>query len=231
MPPPPPPSPYAPYAPVGGGGATPTPGLATAALVCGIVGLFLFFLLVVSVVGVVLGLVAASRAKQAPNAKGGLGRARAGWITGAVGIAGFVAMVIGIAVSGGFEDTEVAVNRLEVGDCVDVPDTARPSEVVETLPRRDCDEPHDAEVFLVDEVAIDSEEYPGLETVTAAIERACGPAFERFVGVAYDDSALDIYYLYPIEELWEEQGDRGFVCMIITVDGSQLRGSVEGTRR
>ena len=53
-------------------------GLATAALVCGIVGLFVFFLLVVSVVALVLGLVAASRAKQAPGPSSWLGRARAG---------------------------------------------------------------------------------------------------------------------------------------------------------
>ena len=205
-------------------------GLATAALVCGIVGLFVFFLLVVSVVALVLGLVAASRAKQAPAPGSGLGRARAGWILGAFGIAGFVAMIVGIAATGGFEFDEVSVLDLDVGDCVDLPDDTGLFDEISELTARECDEPHDAEVFLVDELAIDSDEYPGVETVTTEVDAMCsGPAFEDYVGTAHADSELDTFLLYPTEQTWDD--DRGFVCMAITVDGSQLQDSVEGSGR
>ena len=91
-----------------------SPGLATAALVCGIVGLLMFFMVVVSIVALVLGLVAASHAKRAPGPGSGLGRARAGWIMGAVGVAGFAALMVGAALTGGFETDDVSVHDLDV---------------------------------------------------------------------------------------------------------------------
>jgi hypothetical protein len=70
--------------------------MATAALVCGIVGLMLCWAFIPSAVALVLGLVAASRAKQTSDPRAGLGRARAGWIMGAIGVALFVLFIIGV---------------------------------------------------------------------------------------------------------------------------------------
>jgi hypothetical protein len=69
--------------------------MATAALVCGIVGVMMCWAFVPSAVALVLGLVAASRAKQTADPRAGLGRARAGWIMGAIGVALFVLFIIG----------------------------------------------------------------------------------------------------------------------------------------
>jgi hypothetical protein len=203
--------------------------MATAALVCGIVGLVLFFMFVVSVVALVLGLIAASHAKRSPGVGSGLGRARAGWIMGAIGVAGFVALMVGAALTGGFESDDIAVQRLDVGDCVDLADVSGPFEVVEELPRRDCDEPHDAEVYLVDTVTNEGDAYPGEATLTSTIERMCtGQAFEDYVGVSYGLSSLELFYLYPTEESWGF-GDRSYTCMAATADGSPLQESVEGS--
>ena len=205
-----------------------TPGLATAALVCGIVGLVLFFLFVPSVVALVLGLVAASRAKHAGGPHTGLGRARAGWIMGAVGVSGFAALIVGAALTDGFETDDVSVHRLDVGDCVDLEGVSEPSDVVDRLPRRDCDEPHDAEVYLIDDVAVEGDEYP-VKPSTAEIEERCtGQAFEEYTGGTFADSSLDYFFLYPTEESWEA-GDRSFTCMAVSVDGSPIDHPVRGS--
>ena len=204
--------------------------MATAALVCGIAGVVLFVFVVPAIVALVLGLVAASRAKQSRDPRGGLGRARAGWILGAIGVALFVLFIVS-AIGGALDDESVDVYDLDVGDCVDVPDDAGQTEV-ERLDSFDCAEPHDAEVFVVDDVTIADDDYPGDAAITAFVEEACtGEAFDDFVGRSYRESELDVYYLFPIELMWEQANDREYVCMAIAADSSPLTGSVEGSGR
>ena len=148
---------------------------------------------------------------------------------GAIGVAGFIALMVGAALTDGFANDDVSVHRLEVGDCVDLEAISGPSDVVERLPRRDCAEPHDAEVFLIDDTAVDSDEYPGDASLTAEIEERCtGRAFEDYTGGTYGDSSLDYFFLYPTEESWDA-GDRGFMCMAVSVDGSPIDHSVGGS--
>ena len=104
--------------------------MATAALVCGIVGLVGFFFAVPSVVAVVLGFVAADRARRHPGPGDGRGRATAGWILGLIGLAAFVVFIVATAATGGFDDEDVSVFSLDVGDCVDISE----SDEVEVLP-------------------------------------------------------------------------------------------------
>ncbi len=204
--------------------------MATAALVCGIVGLPLFVFVPIPIVALVLGLVAAGRAKRSGRPDGGLGRARAGWILGLIGVLAFAALMAGTAITGGFDD-DVSVYDLEVNDCVDVPDETGVDVEVTELPSIDCDDPHDAEVFLIDELDADGE-YPGTEAVTGEVQRQCvGAAFEDFVGQTYARSELDIFYMFPTQQTWDLANDREFVCAVTTVDGSPLVGSVEGSER
>ena len=207
--------------------------MATAALVCGIVGAVLFIFLVPSVVALVLGLIAASRARRHPHPGDGRGRAVAGWILGIVGIVAFVSVVIVAIVvededSGGIvEGDDVSVYELEPGDCLNLPTEGEAP--IEELPRRDCDEPHDAEVYAIDDLTTDAENYPGLDVVAADTERICrGDAFERYVGTDVESSRYGYYYLFPSDDSWE-QGDREYVCMVISLDGSSLTGSAEGS--
>jgi len=203
--------------------------MAIAALVCGIVGLLVFFLLVVSVVALVLGLVAASKAKRSGlGPAAGLGMARAGWILGAVGVAGF-AVFVTLAATGVIDDDEIDVSQLDPGDCVDL--TAGDVEEIRNLPRRACDDAHDGEVYLVDDVDFEGDEYPGLAALREQIEERCfGDAFADYVGLPYAESELGLYYLYPIEDGWR-LGDREFVCIAVETDGSPMFESVEGSRR
>ena len=160
--------------------------MATAALVCGIVGLVTCWAFVPSAVALVLGLVAASRAKRTADPRAGLGRARAGWIMGAVGVSLFVVFIA--ASIADLDEDSVGVDDLDVGDCVDVPDDSGRTEVRQ-LDSLECERPHDAEVFAVDDLTIGGEDYPGELAVTAAVEEACtGPAFRDYIGRGYRES-------------------------------------------
>ena len=206
--------------------------MATAALVCGIVGVVLFIFLVPSVVALVLGLIAAGRARRNPHPGDGRDRAVAGWILGIVGIVAFVPVVIVAIVTGGdsggsVEGDEVSVYELDPGDCLSLPDDG--DAPIEELPLRDCDEPHDAEVYAIADLTTDAESYPGMDVVAANTERICrGDAFERYVGTDVESSRYGYYYLFPSDESWE-QGDREYICMVISLDGSSLTGSAEGS--
>ena len=220
-PPPPPPSPWA--LPPGTHRPTPSPGLATAALVCGIVGLVLFFVVVPSVVALVLGLIAWQRARAAPGLGDARGRALGGWILGLVGVLGFVAIMVTAVVNGDLDDDDsVGVEELQAGLCIDVPDDDRIFEV----PERDCDEPHDAEVFAIRE--LDGASYPGDEAVQQRASEVCsGTAFEEYFSVPYLDSSLDATYLWPTEENWSA-GDHEVVCAAVSGDGRPLTRPMVG---
>ena len=143
------------------------PGLATAALVCGIVGLLLFFLAAPSIVALVLGLVAWQRARAAPGLGDARGRALAGWILGLIGVVGFVAILISAIATGDLDDDDsLGVGDLRAGQCIDVPQDER----ISAVPARDCDVPHDAEVYLVRR--LDGTSYPGEEAVRQRAARS-----------------------------------------------------------
>ena len=219
-PPPPPPSPW--VQPPGTYRPTPSPGLATAALVCGITGLLLFVIAAPSIVALVLGLIAWRRARAAPGPGDGRGRALAGWILGLIGVLGFAALLVSAIVTGDFDDESLGVDELRAGQCIDVPSGAQ----ISTVPERDCDEPHDAEVYLVRR--LEGSSYPGDEAVQRQADEVCaGPAFEDYFGVSSAASALAVQYLWPGEENWR-QGDHDVVCAAVSGDGQPLTSSMSG---
>lgn len=79
-----------------------------------------------------------------------------------------------------------------------------------------CDEPHDLQRFLVDE--LDPERFPEAapfardETFTV-VRLACQNGFEEFTGVRLVDSGLELPFTMPSAASWE-QGDRRFQCML-----------------
>ena len=120
------------------------------------------------------------------------------------------------------EGGDESVFELAVGDCLT--DSATTG-VIEDVPVVPCDEPHASEVFHTFDVA--DGDFPG--DFTADIESGCLPAFEEFVGVAYDQSALEITWLEPTAESWE-QGDREVACIVNDPAGN-VTGSLEGAAR
>lgn len=114
---------------------------------------------------------------------------------------------------------------LEVGQCFDDPpsfDEVANVDIVE------CSEPHDNEIYLAFDLADGS--YPGEVSVEETAVQSCLAGFEPFVGQAYETSTLDIGYLFPTSETWQ-QGDREIVCLVYDLSGTPLTGTVEGSGR
>ena len=66
---------------------------------------------------------------------------------------------------------------------------------------------------------------------TTETANACGPAFDTFVGLAYEDSTLDIYQLFPTEDTWEQLDDRLISCLIYDPSNPEVTGTLAGAAR
>lgn len=114
---------------------------------------------------------------------------------------------------------------LEVGQCFDNPESFDEVSNVDIV---DCDEPHDNEVYHVFDLP--DGDYPGVDAAETIADDGCITAFESFVGSPYTTSGLDIQYLYPSPDTWDD-GDREVVCALFALDGEQLTGSQEDSGR
>jgi hypothetical protein len=108
-----------------------------------------------------------------------------------------------------------AVGDLVRGVCLSAPAlTAGASLDVDEVSVISCDVPHDAEVYAV----FDDAEAVHDDT---AIDR-CLPAFGPYVGVAYEESSLDVAAVIT---------DGPLVCLLYSTNFDPLTGSVRGSRR
>lgn len=120
------------------------------------------------------------------------------------------------------EAGEVDVFTVKLGDCFNESD-AEELYTVDALP---CSDPHDYEIYYLFDMP--DGEYPGEDAVNQAIEAGCGPQFDTFVGIAYADSVLDYWALYPTEGSWGA-GDREIACVVW--DTAPVEGTLKGAAR
>lgn len=118
-----------------------------------------------------------------------------------------VGLISSIAACGG------QVATAEVGDCVVTADI--PDDVTE-IPTVDCSEAHDAQV--VGKFDLDDGDFPGTDAVQSAAEEGCVSEFESFIGAAYADSSLEVSYVYPTEQTWDQANDREVICFAISAE-------------
>lgn len=116
------------------------------------------------------------------------------------------------------------VENLEVGDCFDDPAETDDISFIQTVP---CEEPHQNEVYATLTLT-EFDTYPGRTAVDDAAVVMCLDVFEAYVGAPYETSSLDIAFLTPTEESWNE-GDRGVTCALYDLNGQPLVGSVRGS--
>jgi hypothetical protein len=125
------------------------------------------------------------------------------------------------------EAGELDVLALEVGDCFDDPEQGVTE--VESIRALPCDQPHDNEVFHEFELP-EGAELPSREAIDEQIGTRCLPAFDEFVGIAYEDSALDVFTFEPTAGSWR-QGDRTVTCAVYDLSGDKLVGTARGAAR
>ncbi|WP_168211887.1 septum formation family protein [Ruania zhangjianzhongii] len=136
----------------------------------------------------------------------------------ALAVVGAVGVSASLAACGG------QVATAEVGSCVNTSDFE--GEITE-IPTVDCSEEHDAQVFHLFDM--DDGDFPGDDAISTAAEEQCLPAFEEFVGADYQESSLDINFIGPSQDTWDQADDREVICVLYTMDGSTSTESFEGS--
>jgi hypothetical protein len=120
-----------------------------------------------------------------------------------------------------------AAEDLKVGDCYD-PINDHEDETLLAAAIRECDEPHLHEVFglvlLSDPLG---SPYPADRDIEDASLELCDAAFERYVGIALDDSDYGYLYYTPTDITWAN-GDRLVMCVVDDND-RPITGSLKGT--
>ena len=224
----PPASPPPPY--TGPNGTGTRSGMAVAALVLGLISLVLFITFLPPLLAVIFGLISASAIKKSGGRLTGLGMARAGWILGALGLAGFAIAVTAIAIDES-NDTDVNVDELSVGSCYDLPISSGTA-TVNSLEEVSCDEPHDGELFHQYEMNPDGDRsYPGEDAAfQEAFDECAGDPWEDYVGISYEESEYVPYFIVPVSLNWKIDGGEAS-CFVVTQDESPLTESVRGSGR
>jgi hypothetical protein len=119
---------------------------------------------------------------------------------------------------------DLVSNDLRVGDCWDMKDPS--AHTVDSVAAKPCAETHEYEVIYIG--AVPGDTYPTDDAFQAYVESACVPAFGAYIGKDYQDSGLDISWLYPDTDSWSS-GDRTVECSAYDPNDSKLTASVKGS--
>lgn len=113
---------------------------------------------------------------------------------------------------------------LSVGECFD-----QPAETTDIsgVQRQPCNEPHDAEVFLVtDHPAPAGEIYPISLSLNRFLSEQCEPAFDTYTGLDFSaEPDLSYAAFIPTRSGWSD-GDREVVCYLVRTDNAKMTTSL-----
>lgn len=110
------------------------------------------------------------------------------------------------------EASDASVFALQVGDCADYASLG--SGDISTVGTIPCDEEHDVEVYA--ELELPEGDFPGVDAVQEQADEFCYGEFAGFVGVSYEESALEFSSLQPQEQGWEGSDDRIVQCLLVS---------------
>ncbi|MBW3665070.1 MAG: septum formation family protein [Actinobacteria bacterium] len=124
------------------------------------------------------------------------------------------------------------VTDLQVGDCFDstIDETVGETVEVQGVDAIPCGEPHRNQVYAIRELPDGADApFPGDDAAFESSGLLCLETFEDFVGLAYEESVLDISVVYPSADTWGT-GDREVVCAVYDPAGP-VTGSLEDAMR
>jgi hypothetical protein len=117
---------------------------------------------------------------------------------------------------------------LAAGDCFSLPPEGGEDILYDVLVT-DCSQPHEHELYEAFAGGDAADAFPGEEVINDLWQTGCVDRFQSFVGIAYEDSRLDVGALVPTAESWLE-GDREIACYVSDLFGEPLVGSMAGSR-
>lgn len=150
-------------------------------------------------------------------------------VLGVVGVGGYLAWnFVNDEVLPGLEDATDAfspVSESPPGPCFDIEEQ---DGVLTGFEEVSCDGPRQAEVSFA--ALFEDGQFPGDQHLVDSATATCLTAFENYVGISPEQSAYDVEWMVPTEELWAS-GVRNGICLVVTDDGSVLTGTVKGSNR
>ena len=115
---------------------------------------------------------------------------------------------------------------VKVGDCLKDPGVNSEEDEVFMVTAVPCSQPHDSEIFSM--FGTELAAWPGsTDAMFEHATHACLAHFESFVGMAYEDSVLELISMYPTRDSWSLD-DREIVCSVAHMEGEMLTGSARG---
>ncbi len=122
------------------------------------------------------------------------------------------------------EEGDLSAFSIEEGDCLASLDDL--SGQVAEVPVIPCDQEHEAEVFALFDLP--DGDFPAA-SVDSDAEAGCVEAFPDYFGITIEESAMQITYLTPSAESWD-QGDQEVVCIAVGDAGTtDTEAPAEGT--
>jgi hypothetical protein len=119
---------------------------------------------------------------------------------------------------------DLAAIDLRVGDCFDLKDPS--AEEIGDVTALPCTTEHEYETFFIGTMA--EGPFPSEDGFIDWLDGNCRPAFDAYVGMAYENSELDIFWLQPTSEAWG-QGDRSVQCALYHPRIHRLTESLKGS--
>jgi Septum formation len=158
-------------------------------------------------------------------------RIPAGWLVVAVLVVG--GALVGWYVNAGRSSSgditkagDLNATDLRVGDCFDLKDpNVDTIDDVRALP---CTTEHTYELFF--RGTMPDGDYPTDDAFDAWMSANCVPAFGTYVGRAYGQSTLEVYYLVPSDDAWRS-GDRSIQCAVYPSNNAHPTTSLKGSQQ
>ena len=122
------------------------------------------------------------------------------------------------------EEAEVDAFNVRAGDCFNMPDGIS----VESVTASPCTEPHDSQAFRLFEITGFEVLPTSTEMEKIVIDGCLGDYFTNFVGVPYEDSALELTWFEPSDDTWDQLDDREIVC-IVTNEAADMTSDAKGS--
>jgi hypothetical protein len=159
-------------------------------------------------------------------------------VAGTLAVAAIAVLLIGAMMLigqglGTFSESST-LGTLAVGDCFngarpDAPEGA--VALIGDVEEVACGMPHDSElVAAFSYPSSGGASFPGERIVASYAEAECYVHFERYVGVPFSRSRLELTYVSPLEFNWR-MGDRSIQCVVHGPTEQGLTGTVRNTRR
>jgi hypothetical protein len=121
---------------------------------------------------------------------------------------------------------DMMATDLLVGDCFDLKDPT--ADEITDVTARPCTEEHEYELIFTGSMAEGA--YPSDDAFNAFMRGNCVGAFGSYVGRAYEDSQLDMYWLVPVQDAWND-GDRSIQCAAYHPRVNRLTTTLRGSNQ